>query len=325
MRRFQWLAGIVALMACMVSFSGCEEGQKMMEPLLPNAESEVVETPSDAPLKLYWSISDGIRRADLNGSNIEDVVVNRLLAEKLALDATHGKVYWTERSKFGGIFRANLSDGTNIEPLITDEIGQFSNSIALDIADGKMYWTNDRTNSIFRANLEGTNAEEVYKIRVGTPLDIALDVAADKMYWSLWIDSARVQCANLDGSNLETLIDPLYSRASIALDIAGGKMYSINYQGRIGMLNLDGSNVENFETPDPVIRGRLGITLNLFNDTMYWIGSNGAGIWRSNLDGSQQQMIIESIAADIALYTPAVETEVGEPSDTTSVQTSVKQ
>ena len=37
MRKYQWIV-IIALIGCMVSFSGCEEGQKMMEPLLPDAE-----------------------------------------------------------------------------------------------------------------------------------------------------------------------------------------------------------------------------------------------------------------------------------------------
>ena len=39
MRKRQWVVIIVALIGCMVSFTSCEQGKKMMEPLLPDAET----------------------------------------------------------------------------------------------------------------------------------------------------------------------------------------------------------------------------------------------------------------------------------------------
>ena len=273
----------------------------------PPAEDTPRETAEDTPLveptlKLYWTTGGKIQRGNLDGSNIEDVLSRGAIS--IALDATNDKVYWVQSDN--GIFRANLSDGTNIEHLIKEDIEDISGGgLTLDVVGGKMYWTNGKTNSIFRANLDGTSAEEVLKLLIGTPLDIALDVADGKMYWTQWEGNASISRANLDGSNVELLINP-GDRRGIALDVAGGKMYWTDGRDGIGMANLDGSNIKNFETPDFTSGG---ITLDLSNGRMYWIDGEGFELRRGNLDGSQQQTILKSRIYDIALYTPVVETE----------------
>ena len=280
-------------------------------PLFPNDPS------SQPPLKLYWAGYNKIQRGDLDGTNIENVV-NRGAAS-IVLDATNGKIYW---AAYNGIYRANLSDGTNIEQLIDGDItwGASGGGIALDVAGGKMYWANGNTNSIFRANLDGSNTEQILLLPNAIPLDIALDIAGGKMYWTQLDGNASISRANLDGTNAQPLINPGKHIQSIALDIAGGKMYWTEAFDEIGMANLDGSNIKTFKTETPdLVRG--GITLDLFNDTVYWIETwetnedseeEGYSIQRSNLDGSQQRTIIESpgtegLLYDIALYAPAVE------------------
>ena len=74
---------------------------------------------------MYWMdyssvdySSSTIRRANLDGSNIEDLVTGLGSPhEDLALDVAGGKIYWTDYSS-GTIRRTNL-DGSNIEDLIT--------------------------------------------------------------------------------------------------------------------------------------------------------------------------------------------------------------
>ena len=262
--------------------------------------------PAEPTLKLYWVTVGKIQRADLDGTNIEDVINhdNREV-RRLALDATNGKVYWSERNN--GIFRANLADGTNIEHLIKEDVGYYAGGrIALDVIGGEMYWTNGETDSIFRANLDGTNVTEILKLPVGSPVDIALDVSGGKMYWTQWDGNASISRADLDGSNVEPLINAS-EIGDIALDVSGGKMYWTDGFDGIGMANLDGSNVTNFETPDYITGG---ITLNLSNGTMYWIDGEGSEIRRGNLDGSQQRTISKSGFSDIDLY-------IGVPSSTT--------
>ena len=257
--------------------------------------------PAEPTLKLYWATGGKIQRGNLDGSNIEDVV-NRGAAS-IALDATNGKVYWTQEDN--GIYRANLSDGTNIEQVIDDDVWAISGGgIALDVAGGKMYWTNGETDSIFRANLDGTNAEELLKLRnEGTPLDIVLDVSGGKMYWTQWQGDANVSRANLDGSKVESLINERETR-SVALDVSSGKMYWTKGFAGIGIANLDGSNATSFDTPDYITGG---LTLNLSHGTLYWVDGEGSEIRRGNLDGSSQQTILRARVSDIALSVSVVE------------------
>ena len=103
----------------------------------------------------------------------------------------------------------------------------------------------------------------------------------------------------------ELLINP-GDRRGIALDVAGGKMYWTDGFDGIGMANLDGSNVRNFDTPDFTMGD---VTLDLSNGRMYWVDGEGSELRRGNLNGSQQQTILNLRIYDIALYTPVVETE----------------
>ena len=294
--------GVIRPVGAIVDIGPYEYGGTPIVAIDDPVGEPVDDTPPTAPtLKLYWATGGKIQRGNLDGANVEDVV-NREAAS-IALDATNGKVYWTQEDN--GIYRANLSDGTNIEQLIDDDVWAISGGrIALDVAGGKMYWTNGETNSIFRANLDGSNAEEVLKLFVGTPVDIALDVAGGKMYWTQWQGNASISRANLDGTNIELLVNP-GDRRGIALDVAGGKMYWTDGFDGIGMSNLDGSNVTNFDTPDFTMGD---IILDLYNGRMYWVDGEGFELRRGNLDGSQQQTILKSRIYDIALYTPVVET-----------------
>ncbi|MCY3742725.1 MAG: right-handed parallel beta-helix repeat-containing protein [Candidatus Poribacteria bacterium] len=274
------------------------------DPLVPDDSvgEPVDDTPPAAPtLKLYWTTGDKIQRGDLDGSNIEDVINQK--AVSIALDAMNDRIYWIHAET--GIFRANL-DGTNIEHLRQDKIWEISGGrIALDVAGGKMYWSNGITNSIFRANFDGTNAEEVLKLLVGTPLDIALDIASSKIYWTQWQGNASISRANLDGTNVELLINP-GDRRGIDLDVVSGKMYWTDGFDGIGMSKLDGSNVTNFDTADFTMGD---VILDLHNGRMYWVDGEGFELRRGNLDGSQQQTILKSRISDIALYTPPVASE----------------
>ena len=52
-------------------------------------------------------------------------------------------------------------------------------------ADGpKIYWTDNRTDKIQQANLDGTGVEDLVTAGIRYPHGIALDVAGGKMYWT---------------------------------------------------------------------------------------------------------------------------------------------
>ena len=184
-----------------------------------------VSEPQARP-ELYWTDAgrDKIQRANLDGSNVEDLVDSADGLDGpvgITLDVAGGKMYWTEWEK-DKIRRANL-DGSNIEDIITS--GRAPVWMALDVAGGKIYWTDWGTDRIQRANLDGSNVEDLVTRGLNSPAGLVLDVAAGKMYWT---DSStyKIQRANLNGSNVEDLITSgLGSPSGLALDVAAGKMY----------------------------------------------------------------------------------------------------
>ena len=172
----------------------------------------------------------------------------------------------------------------------------------------KMYWTDNVSEKIQRANLDGTNVEDLVTTGVGRPYGIALDVAGGKMYWTDR-GTYKIQRANLDGTNVEDLvISGLSTPRSIALDVAGGKMYwTDSGTDKIQRANLDGTNVEDlvttgFRVPD-------GIALDVAGGKMYWADavSATAKIQRANLDGTNVQDLVTTglrepskVALDVA-------------------------
>jgi hypothetical protein len=107
----------------------------------------------------------------------------------IALDLVHGKMYWTliTATPAGNpprkIQRANL-DGSNIEDLVVMMLADQTASlyaIALDVANDKMYWTevDDRMlglSKIHRADLDGSNVEDLVTGVLRSPLGIALQL-----------------------------------------------------------------------------------------------------------------------------------------------------
>ena len=279
------------------------------------SDPEVLVVDPDAP-PIYWidRITDKIQRANLDGSNIEDLITGLSDPRDIALDVAGGKMYWTD-SGTDKIQCANL-DGSNIEDLIIQGLSD-PWDIALDVVGGKMYWTDSGTEKIQRANLDGSNVENLVTQGLRGPRDIALDVAGGKMYWT---DSGtdKIQCANLDGSNIEDLVTQgLRGPWGIALDVVGGKMYWTDLDlgiQKIRRANLDGSNVENLVTQG--LTAPRGIALDVVGGKMYWTDSGTEKIQRANLDGSNvENLVTQGLDApwDIALAIPAAQQPEPQP------------
>lgn len=254
-------------------------------------------SPSGSTPKMYWTDvgTHKIQRANLDGSNIEDLITTGLIyPQGIALDLTGKKMYWTD----GGtdkIQRANL-DGSNVEDLIATGLTSSPTGpegIALDVPGGKIYWTDFSTGKIQRANLDGSNAEDLITTGLRHPQGIALDLTGGKIYWAH--DSPdKIQRANLDGSNVEDLITTgLEGPQGIALDIAGGKIYWTD-EGthKIQRANLDGSKIENLITADTGLRGPRSITLDLSKGKIYWADRSRRKIQRANIDGSNIEDLV---------------------------------
>ena len=250
--------------------------------------------------KMYWVDygSRSIRRANLDGSNAEDVV--RLFGtgmdpNSIALDVGRGKIYWSFRKsrEKDGVQRANL-DGSNVEEIFT-RIGYSDlGDIALDVSRGKMYLA---YRLIYRANLDGSDVENIvlndlfrspYK---AGPSSIALDVSGGKVYYAEMEGS--IFRTNLDGSNPEDLVDSSLTglgAGGIALDVGRGKMYWIESGNwKIRRADLAGYNAEDIITFEEARVIPQGIALDVGREKIYWVAENG--IHRANFDGSNVERI----------------------------------
>ena len=247
--------------------------------------------------KMYWTGDGRIRRANLDGTQVETLLVGENAYSKIALDLARGKMYWTNNR---GIYRANL-DGSQVETLM---LGDDIDSFALDPVGGKMYWTDGGASTILWANLDGTQVETFLPADPLLPdIDrpsLVLDLAGGKIYWMDRIDGGhpeRMRRANLDGTQVETLFTTsnqhYWDVEVFALDLAKGKFYWID--NGVYRANLaDGSHVENLvsRTGDGT-----GLVLDLAGGKMYWTlwdarGPYDEGLYRANLDGSQVEALV---------------------------------
>src|SRR5258706_4473826 len=102
------------------------------------------------------------------------------------------------------------TDGSDRKTIVTD--CRLPDGIAVDVDAGHIYWTNMgvpdlNDGSIERADLEGKNRKFIVPAgATHTPKQLHLDKKNGKLYWCDR-EGMRVMRANLDGSELETLVE----------------------------------------------------------------------------------------------------------------------
>lgn len=96
----------------------------------------------------------------------------------LALALDTGRMYWAEEN---AVYAANV-DGSNVSVFFT---GTYPLAVAVDSAEQKAYWTDNGTDTISRANYDGTGVEILYSSDAeGNPdgLALALETPAQAVY-----------------------------------------------------------------------------------------------------------------------------------------------
>ncbi|MGB0715693.1 MAG: DUF5050 domain-containing protein [Phycisphaerae bacterium] len=169
--------------------------------------------------KIYWRNNSGdanIQRANLDGSNVELFVENDGFEPSLAVDSVNGFVFWAREpsgDSVGEIFRSSVFGGP--EEQILSGLDS-PTSISVDSLNQKLYWVESgpQTDAIRRANLDGTNVEDV--IASDNPINLRVDAPNQWIYFTD-IDAREVRRVRPDGSDLETLGDTV--GAGFRLDI----------------------------------------------------------------------------------------------------------
>ena len=208
--------------------------------------------------------------------------------------ATSGRLFFLDLGA-GRVLSAN-PDGSDLKTIVT-EGRRLPDGLVVDVAAGHMYWTNmgnpsANDGSIERADLDGRNLTNIVpQGGAFTPKQLQLDKANGKLYWSDR-EGMRVMRVNLDGSNIETLVETGHGEADrrdarnwcvgIAVDVKGGKIYWTQKGpddaglGRICRASLEipkGQTPANRKDIEVLFDGLpepIDLDLDLGNRMMYW-------------------------------------------------------
>jgi hypothetical protein len=230
--------------------------------------------------------------------------------------ATVGRLFVLDLSG-GRVFSLN-TDGSDQKVIVTD--CRHPDGIVVDVGTKHIYWTNMgvpnlNDGSIERADLDGLNRKTI--ISEGgtfTPKQLHLDKKNAKLYWADR-EGMRVMRCNLDGSNIETLVETGHGDADrsdakkwcvgIAVDSERGQIYWTQKgpdkggQGRIfragteiseGQTAVNRTDIEVLfhDLPEPI-----DLDLDLNNRMMYWTDRGdpprGNTVNRAPMDGDPKK------------------------------------
>src|SRR4029078_9221755 len=119
-----------------------------------------------------------------------------------------GRLYFLEAS--GGRVHSANADGS--DPRVIVSGARVPDGVVVDVEAGHIYWTNmgvpsKNDGSIERVDLDGKNRVTIINEgKTFTPKQLHLEKKGGKLYWCDR-EGMRVMRVNLDGSNIETLVD----------------------------------------------------------------------------------------------------------------------
>jgi len=193
---------------------------------------------------LYWvgagnSEFRSIQRADLDGSNVTDLLTDFGALNPRGIAVTGSYIYLAE-SSLERILRTNL-DGSGLTTLVSSGLdGPFD----ISVTNSYIFWSDPQAGRIQRSNLDGSNVVEIVTSASGFSFPTGIAIAGDFLYWADDV-SGSIQRSNLDGSGITTLLT-IPSVTWNDIEVTDSHIYwtdnSLNPS--IQRSNIDGSNVE---------------------------------------------------------------------------------
>ena len=224
-----------------------------------------------------------------------------------------GRLFYLEAS--GGRIHSVNADGSDRKVIVTG--ARIPDGVVVDVEAGHIYWTNmgvpsKNDGSIERADLDGQNRKTIVpEGATFTPKQLHFEKEAGKLYWCDR-EGMRVMRANLDGSNIETLVDTSKGDArpgtdqtkwcvGITVDPDRGQIYwgqkgpDDAGKGRIFRAKINiprGENAANRTDIELLFDGLpepIDLELDLKNRRLYWTdrgdAPKGNTVNRASLDG----------------------------------------
>ena len=281
----------------------------------PRAADPVISSTSIVPKVLVAAANrppmlwvDGGKLYALVGADVKEEFVQGVdNAMNIAVDASGGKVYWTEMTgeSAGTVNSANL-DGSGVTEL--KSIKSVPMGIAVDTAGSKLYWTNTR-GRIQSAKFDGSGIQNVVQ-NLSDPTDIV--VSNGFIYWTEGRNSVR----RVSISDQKITQDIAANLGTVGgLTVGGGKLYwtemTAEGGGTINSANADGTGATELAL---ILATPMGISVDTAGSKLYWTNARGR-IQRATLNGSGIQNVVDGLGhpGEIVISNSILETPAGTP------------
>ena len=162
---------------------------------------------------VYWTNSSRKIKSMLAEGNTRATNVLQNLADPIVIVLSNGYLYWSESR--GRIRRVNLAADQKVPMDIATGLGE---PLSISIAGGKIYWVerfSKGMGKLQRADLNGSNTEELRTFTGDVPTGIAVDSSASKIYWTR--SSGKIQRANLAAKSVIDIVTGLRRPGAITL------------------------------------------------------------------------------------------------------------
>lgn len=262
---------------------------------------------------LYWTDTlgtadtpprrDAIYRSNLDGTQVELVVVAAGNPVDVAVDSVSQQIYWTD-PVLKRIQKSNL-DGSNIEDAVPGQ--HFAYSIAIDAIGRRLLWSEAGRIMSFDMDTLTVSASAGSVSSERAIHGIALDPGRAEIYWAQ--------------------PDPDFGLGTVMRQnaLSGQKMALVPYQFsiRAAWVAVDSETQEfywsSFGNEGTIFRNQTAIAtspkrfddlaLDGFAKKVYWASPTDDRIERSNYDGSDREVVIDGLGDPNGLFIQMIESD----------------
>lgn len=216
----------------------------------------------------------------------------------IAVDPATNTVFHVDLLYRDAIFSANY-DGTSKKTILESDVN-IPVALTYDKAIDRMFYSNgstgfasDRTEAIYETNLAAENPMLLHgQSEAFSPRDMELDADAGHLYF---VNSQQIKRSDLDGSNVVILYDDATNKIGLAIDTENDMIYWYESTDRtIHKAPIDGSGpIEDLVEQEMSISIVTDLEINLKDGKMYWVDNRNDNVSRSNLDGSDVELLYE--------------------------------
>ena len=163
--------------------------------------------------------------------------------------------------------------------------------VAVDPITGQAYWNTENPRHMMTVS-PGSAPEILFSTSLNAN-EIAVDHFSGHLYWA---EQTTIKRANLDGTDPTTVVTGISNAIGLDLDLSRGHLYFTDYNaGNIYRTNLDGS-AQTLILSESLI---YGLEIDSVSRHIYWTqgGGAGAGVYRSDIDGSPHSRVTSPCSA----------------------------